>query len=270
MTRTADNLLSRALITASIVVIAAAGLALHNASQTSAAAGAGAPAAGPSPTVLWQAGSPGLDNWVSARDGQCGGPVAAGTRFTFSLAQQGTNCIRNQVQPIDSSGDSFRLTDGHQYTWTFHYIDGGPGGGPGMGYDADARSLIFQVHPYGGGNPCVGLAFFNGGTIGSPQQWLLTNCSGNVWNGAYAPGEEDDWKLVMLVSQKADGNLKLYRNGTLVANASGPTYSNKHGGKGDPWWNFGPYKWRWQLAGGGNSTTNHVNATIDNMTLTTP
>ena len=31
---------------------------------------------------------------------------------------------------------------------------------------------------------------------------------------------------------------------------------------------FGPYKWRWQLPGGGGSAMTEVNATIDGMTLT--
>ena len=230
-----------------------------------------APTATPAPTgnIVWQAGNAALGHWVTSNTYQCGNPVNNGTSFTFNLQQNGTNCGRNQASPTDASGNLFRLQDGRQYTWTFHYIDGTPSGtAPGMGYDRDARSLIFQVHPYGGGGPCVGLAFYNGGVVGQAQQWLLTSCSGNVWSGSYTPGEQDDWKIVMVPSQTASGILKLYRNGTLVANINGANYNNTGGGTGNPWWNFGPYKWRWELPSGGGSSLTQVNATINNMTLT--
>ena len=220
--------------------------------------------------ILWQAGTAGKDGWRNASDGQCGSPAIDGDRFEFTLAQSGSNCLRNQAQPTDSTGDDFRLTDGQQYTWTFHYSDGIAGSTGGMGYDRDARSSIFQIHPYRGGDACVGLDFYNGGVVGGPQQWLLTSCSGNVWSGSYKPGEEDDWKIVVLVSQGPNGHVTLYRNGEQVADATGPTYKNSGLATGGPWWNFGPYKWRWQLPSAGGSTTNRVNATFTGMTLTAP
>jgi Concanavalin A-like lectin/glucanases superfamily len=227
-----------------------------------------APAPAPAGTVVWKAGDPSLGKWAVSNTYQCGTPVNTGSSFTFNLVQNGTNCGRNQASPNDSSGMS-RLTDGQTYTWTFHYIDGKPdGSAPGMGYDVDARSLIWQIHPYAGGNPCVGLDFDNGGVVGQPQQWSIGNCSGNVWRGSYKPGEQDDWKIVILISQTASGHLQLYRNGVKVADAFGATYSNANGGTGNPWWNFGPYKWRWELPGGGGSNMTQVNATIDNMVLT--
>ena len=220
-------------------------------------------------SVIWKAGDANLGHWSVANTYQCGAPVAAGTSFTFALAQSGTTCARNQAQPTDSAGNASRLADGAQYTLSFHYVDGTPtGAAPGMGFDADARSLIFQIHPFTGGNPCVGLGFWNGGVVGAPQQWQLTNCNGGVWSGNYTPGEQDDWKIVMIISQTSTGHLWLYRNGTLVADVAGATYSNLNGGSGDPWWNFGPYKWRWEQANGGGSTLTLVNATMNDVTLT--
>lgn len=220
--------------------------------------------------VVWQAGLPGFDGWTNARDGQCGAPIQGGTTFSFVLRQKGKDCYRNQVQPTDASGGLSRLVDGRTYTWRFRYRDGDGANARGMGPDDDARSLIFQIHPYGGGNPCVGLAFFNGGVVGQPQQWLLTNCSGNVWSGPYTPGEAVDWRISVAISETASGNIMLYRNGALVANIPGPTYSNDGGGHGDPWWNFGPYKWRWELPDGGGSTMTEVHMSVDGMKLTSP
>jgi hypothetical protein len=219
--------------------------------------------------IVWQAGKQGLHAWENARDGQCGSPVEDGTKFIFTLTMNGKSCYRNQVQPLDTSGNLSRLSDGQQYTWTFRYIDGTPKGDQGMGYDSDARSLIFQIHPYAGGDPCAVLAFNNSDSDGR-QQWILRNCDGIVWSGSYKPGERDDWKIVILVSQTDSGYISLYRNGSLVAKAPGATYTNAHGGTGDPWWNFGPYKWRWELPNAGGSGMTRVNATIDDMTMTSP
>ena len=219
--------------------------------------------------TIWKAGDPTLGKWVTSTTYQCGTPQDSGTSFTFKLVKNGTSCGRNQASPTTSSGTLSRLTDGKTYTWTFHYIDGTPSGAqPGMGYDRDARSLIWQIHPYDGGNPCTSLNFDNGGTVGAPQQWYISDCNGIVWRGSYTPGEQDDWKIVAVISQTSSGRIQLYRNGSLVANASGPTYTNAQGGSGDPWWNFGPYKWRWELSGGGGSDLTQVNATINDMVVT--
>jgi hypothetical protein len=220
-------------------------------------------------TTVWKAGDPVLGKWVTSNTYQCGTPQNSGTTFTFNLVKNGTSCGRDQASPTDSSGSLSRLTDGKTYTWSFHYIDGTPSGsGPGMGYDVDARSLIWQIHPYSGGNPCSSLNFDNGGVVGAPQKWYISNCSGIAWRGSYTPGEQDDWKIVVLISQTSSGRIQLYRNGSLVANVTGPTYTNSGGGSGNPWWNFGPYKWRWELAGGGGSDLSQVNATIENMVVT--
>jgi hypothetical protein len=218
--------------------------------------------------VIWQAGNAALGHWTAATTYQCGMPVQNGASFSFNLKRNGTQCGRNQAFPVDSSGSAIRLTDGAQYTWTFDYVDGTPSGaGPGMGYDRDARSLIFQVHPYAGGNPCASLNFFNGATIGGTQQWELMNCSGTVWRGSYTPGEHDSWKISMIISQTSAGHIWLYRNGVKVADVPGATYNNSGGGQGGPWFNFGPYKWQWESSSTASSTT-QVNATINNMTLT--
>ncbi len=86
-----------------------------------------------------------------------------------------------------------------------------------------------------------------------------------MWTGTYTPGETDSFKIVARISEGSTGLTQLYRNGSLVASVSGANY---HNSSGNPWWNFGPYKWRWELSGGGGSTMTKINATINNMTLT--
>ncbi|GAC1607118.1 MAG: hypothetical protein NVS3B3_09270 [Aquirhabdus sp.] len=229
----------------------------------------------PSPfgKVLWVAGGDvNLGRWINANTFQCGSPVQDGASFTFSLryAADGS-CGRNQAQPIDPvTNDVLRLQVDHQATFSFHYIDGKPdGSGPGMGYDKDARSLVWQMHPYGGGGPqCgIGLLLSNGGQIGGAQVWQINNCNGVIWTGDYTPGEVDDWIIVVGVSPTSKGYLQLYRNGTQVASASGATFG---GGNGDPWFNFGPYKWRWDSDTSPIccSSMVEVNATIQNMRVT--
>lgn len=220
-------------------------------------------------SVVWQAGNAQLGRWAKSNTYQCGSPAVSGATFNFTLSRSGTSCGRNQASPMDANGNNSRLTDGRQYTWSFRYVDGTSAGSrPGMGYDRDARSSIFQVHAYGGGNACTGLGFYNGGVVGAAQKWYLSTCSGYVWSGSYTAGEKDDWTIVMVPSQSSSGNVKLYRNGALVANVNGANYSNSGGGNGGPWWNFGPYKWRWELANGGGSSMTQINASIQNMTLT--
>lgn len=227
-------------------------------------------------TVLWKLGDPTLGQYVlpQASDGQCGTQSISGATVSFLMSENGTACYRDQINP-EVNGNNQILTDGQQYTWTFHYIDGSASdAAPGMGYDQDARSLLWQIHAYNGSNVCTALGFDNGGTIGAPQQWNFANsCTGLInWRGTYTPGEQDDWEIQALISSTSAGWVKLYRNGTLVYSGTGPNYS---GGTGGPWWNFGPYKWRWELQSGigdlGNVTTmSTVGATFSNMVLTTP
>jgi hypothetical protein len=223
--------------------------------------------------VVWKAGDPTLGRWIVANTYQCGTPVQTGSSFTFALARNGKSCGRNQLLPVDAAGDVFRLQDGQTYTWTFHYIDGTPSGsGPGMGSDAEAQSLIWQLHPYAGNGRTPSLGF--GNASNGAQEWVLL---GNtlwgkstnpdyVWTGTYTPGESDDWKLTVTVSNKGAGSFALWRNGTQVYTVSGVnTYDPAS--NPDPWWNFGPYKWRWELDGGGGSNMTAVNCTITDMTL---
>lgn len=166
-----------------------------------------------------------------------------------------------------SNGNNFRLTDGRTYTWTFHYIDGKPtGSGPGMGTDRDARSLIWQMHDYGASGASASLGFANDSSGKQIWDFSLGGTPLYVWTGSYTQGETDDFKIVVKVSSTSNGTEQLYRNGQLVMNVSGPNYSAGT----NPWWNFGPYKWRWGLPNAGGSTTSRVNATISGMTLTTP
>ncbi|MGZ3575283.1 MAG: hypothetical protein ACXVA3_08385 [Vulcanimicrobiaceae bacterium] len=215
-------------------------------------------------TVVWKAGDPNLGQRITANTYQCGNPVDNGTQFTFNLVKSGTSCGRNQANPTDSSGNMVRLADGKTYTWTFQYVDGKPdGSAPGMGYDTDARAILWQINPYGQpGNHCTDLHFSNGGTIGTAQIWNLSHCNGIVWTGSYKPGEVDNFKIVVTISQTSSGHLTLYRNGTQVASVAGPAYS---GGSGYPWWNFGPYKYTWEAVNTGMAV---VNATFNNMVLT--
>ena len=162
-----------------------------------------------------------------------------------------------------------RLTDGATYAWEFDYIDGTSADTPpGMGPDVEAQSLIWQIHGYNEPDtPCTGLQFVNGDGLGAggPQNWMLSNCAGIVWTGPYAPGEKDHFRIVALVSSGSSGSIEFYRNGTLEGTFPGANY---HNSQGDPWWNFGPYKWRWELPEAGGSNMTEVNATMNNMVFT--
>ncbi len=240
-----------------------------------------APTASPSGTVLWKAGDPTLGKWIVANTYQCGTPVNNGTTFTFNLALSGQNCGRNMANPTTSSGGLETLTDGATYTWSFHYVDGkADGTGPGMGRDSgtDPEALIWQIHGLNENDtPCTSLNFLNGsyysGSLGSGQQWALMTCAGPVWFGKYTPGESDDFKIVATIanadiSSETYGETKLYRNGVLVADAKGPNYHHSTSSPAQSWWNFGPYKWRWELANGGGSSMSQVNATFENFVFT--
>jgi hypothetical protein len=236
------------------------------------AVGTAAPLTTPVPasgSVVWQAGDGTLGRWTDATTYQCGSPVQSGSQFSFVLKQSGTSCGRNQVQPLAANGTLSTLAQGGTYTWKFNYVDGSPdGAGPGMGGDTEAQSLIWQIHGTGQtGTPCTELAF--GNAESGAQVWELTTCAHGLgspyWTGSYKAGERDTWQVTALVSDSSNGYVKLYRNGVLVADAPGANYAGVA-----PWWNFGPYKWRWELSGGGGSDMKTVGATISGMVLTKP
>lgn len=210
--------------------------------------------------------------WAVANTYQCGSPVQNGTKFYFDLKINGTSCGRNQLVPEASSGDVIRLAEGQTYTWTFRYIDGNQSDQPpGMGLDTgpDPESNVWQIHGYDEmDSPCTGLSFVNGAYYpGQPdgQEWTLSTCNGNVWFGPYTPQEKDNWKVVATISKdNALGETKLYRNGVLQVDDHGANY---HNSTGDPWWNYGIYKWRWEQPGGGGSNMTEVQMTVNNMTL---
>jgi len=223
-------------------------------------------------TLVWQAGNTTKGRWIVANTYQCGTPVVSGSRFTFVLTRDGTSCGRNQANPTTDSGGLVRLDDGQTYVWTFGFVDGAEsGGGAGMGPDPgpNPEALIWQIHGYREfDTPCTSLNFVNGAYYPGQapgQEWAFMTCKGAVWFGRYVPGEHDDWKIVATISGSASGETKLYRNGVLVVDDRGANY---HHSVGDPWWNFGPYKWRWELPDGGGSRLTRVTAIIDKMTLT--
>jgi hypothetical protein len=235
------------------------------------------PPASSQDSVAWKAGDSVLGRWTVANTYQCGTPVANGTSFTFNLtyAPDGS-CGRNQMLPMGTNGEIFQLQEGRTYTWTFHYIDGKPdGSGPGMGDSGVPDSLIWQVHPYSGPSGTLGvrLNFIDGRDgVSKPQMWgfYAPQSEGTLlwWTGSYTPGEQDDFKIVLApLSSTSTGVTKLYRNGVLQFTKSGANYVSPSTTGGQPWWNFGPYKWRWELANAGGSSTTEVNATITDMTL---
>lgn len=230
------------------------------------------PSPTPTPDVLWQAGTAGKDSWVKAQTHQCGTPVASGTSFTFNLKYTETDCDqtppgRNQANP-DTGGGWMLLPLGKQYTWTFHYIDGTTSdAAPGMGSDSYAPSLIFQIHGNssgGCGNPTVNLGFMNNSS--GQQEWYfeIVQFDGHpLWTGTYTPQETDDWKIVVNLAESGGGSTSLYRNGSLVYSGS----SQSTACSTVTFWNFGPYKWPWESRSTGMT---EINATINDMTLTTP
>jgi hypothetical protein len=139
-----------------------------------------------------------------------------------------------------------------------------------MGYDQDARSLIFQIRQVSGGG-CTALGMDNGGVIGNPQQWFITNCAnltGNLlWRGNFVAGETDDWEIVIHVACDSTGTIALYRNGVQQTLAEDGNGANVLCGNRS-WISIGPYKWRWQ--DGGFSSLNFVQATFNNLKVTTP
>lgn len=222
--------------------------------------------------VVWQAGSPTLGKWEVANTYQCGEPILTGSSFYFDLKQDGTKCGRNQMLPLTSSGATFQLTPGRTYTWTFDYIDGNPHA-PGMGNDTgEAQSVVWQIH----GNdepdtPCTQLGFGNSPAnsgSGQPQQWLMDDCASSLsnpfWVGVYTPQETDHFIIQAKIASDSTGTLQAWRNGVQIASRKGANFKES---TGNPWWNFGVYKWRWELANGGGSKMTEVQDTVNNMTL---
>ncbi|MGB6984904.1 MAG: LamG-like jellyroll fold domain-containing protein [Candidatus Aquilonibacter sp.] len=260
-----------------------------------------APTASPSGTVVWEAGSATLGKWEAANTYQCGSPSVSATTTSFTLSQGsapgGGHCGRNQLQPLNASGGLSQLTPGQSYTWTFQYDDSAASGsGQGMGLDChagakcgngvttgcpgtscvgDARSSVWQIHGDGETNsPCTELGFANGSNgASSPQVWAFYDCgtgssSQIEWTGSYTAGETDNWKITVVVSDGNTGSVQLYRNGTLVYSKSSiSTYTDSP--SGNPWWDYGIYKWIWENAPN-DSSLSIVNFTIKNMEVTTP
>ena len=232
-----------------------------------------APTASPSGATVWQAGVHSYS--VRSGSGQCGTPTVSGAVYAMTLVQSGTTCYRNQTMPA-ASGQTAYLTSGSTYQWTFIYRDTPYGMGP----DSDARALIWQIHPNTCScTPCTTLNFINGPNgVSSPQYWGVYNCvhgSANtiVYSTPYVQGASVVWKFVVKISDPqgtANGAETVWKDGVQVYSATNiVTMCCATSTSPFPqWWNFGPYKWRWESAGGGGSTLIKVGATIDSMTLT--
>lgn len=224
--------------------------------------------------IVWQAGDPILGKWMTANTYQCGNPVLTGASFYFDLKQDGQNCGRNQMLPLTASSNLFQLTPGRVYTWTFAYVDGNAADqAPGMGDDpGEAQSVVWQIHGTNESDtPCTQLGFGNTPTYssnGQPQQWLMDDCGSSLsnpfWVGPYTPQETDTFVIQALIASDSSGWTKLWRNGALVASRTGANFKESTGG---PWWNFGVYKWRWELPNGGGSLMTEVQDTLNGVTL---
>jgi hypothetical protein len=186
--------------------------------------------------------------------------------------------MANPVGGNSACSSAWCLTPGKTYTWTFHYTDGTPSdGAPGMGEDSgNAESGIWQMHDYGGGGTCtngsLALSFVNNPYPGGPQVWAVETAGSFVpipgSGGAYTPQEQDDWKIVVTVSNGADGytpSETFYRNGVQVFHSNSANFGGDCANY--PFWDFGIYKWTWELSGAEGSTMTQVNATMDDMTL---
>ena len=143
-----------------------------------------------------------------------------------------------------------------------------------MGDDhGEAQSVVWQIHgDTESGTPCTQLGFGNTPTnsgSGQPQQWLIDDCGSSLsfpfWTGVYTPQETDHFVIQALIADDSSGWTKLYRNGSLVASSTGANFHPNTGGS--PWWNFGVYKWRWELSGGGGSLMTEVQDAVNGMTL---
>lgn len=230
------------------------------------------------PGTVWSAN--GGKYAVVSGSGQCGSPTVSGGTFSFALSQSSGSCYRNQAQPTYGGYSSAYLTEGATYQWSFTYRDSDANGAaPGMGPDADARSLVWQVHPNTCScTPCTTLNFVNGPNgVSSPEYWGFYDCasgSTNVlkWSAPYVAGQTVNWKIEVTISKPqgtANGSDRVWMNGTLVYSADNVVTNccATNTSPSSAWWNFGPYKWIWANATNA-STMTKVNATFDNMTLT--
>jgi hypothetical protein len=197
--------------------------------------------------------------------------------YYFDLKQNGTQCMRNQNLPLLPNNSTLPLVDQGHYWFSFDYYDSGPNGSsPGMGNDTgEAQRIFWQIHGLGECcTPLTQLGFGNtppNSSTGQPQEWVMSGCgtqhslSSPFWTASYTPGEIDHFDIEVLVSETASGYINLYRNHKLVAACTGPTYQDSP--SGSPFWNVGPYVWRWSLPGEGGSLMTEVQMLMDGLTV---
>ena len=229
-------------------------------------------------TLKWKLGD--LYVLPDAGDGQCGTPlffvvggVVSAVGFTLTKGTNGSGaCTRNQLNPLAGSTTTLYFTPGNTYEWDFTTITN-------MRVDPIAYDdrLVWQLHqgaPISTGSGCAlsPITALHITTLpnttgsGTTQYWnFVYNTNGIGVKLTYTEGGTDTWKVQALISNGADGYhgfTKVWRNGNLKLNYSGPNYST---GCHIPWSNFGPYEWMMADTNYQGPTT--VNISFDSMNI---
>ena len=123
----------------------------------------------------------------------------------------------------------------------------------------NAEELIFQLHGNGDGDRSPSLALYIDGdewywyNRWQPDRNAVNSVAGEkeLWRAQYEKGQWVDWVIHAIWSYNDDGYLEIYKNGTSVAQYSGPNCYNDSLGIRGP--QTGVYKWPW-LTGPTNVT----------------
>ncbi|MGA8099709.1 MAG: hypothetical protein WB810_13730 [Candidatus Cybelea sp.] len=188
-------------------------------------------------SYLWQIG----DNYKRATEGDCGElSFPSKTSAYFKVSQDGGACIRDQLNPLTPSGKTMQFTPGQVYEFDFKTITH-------MGVDKMpyAVRLVWQIHQYDAGqggcalSPITGLYIETSGS--GVQTWRMMNNEHQA-SIHYVEGGVDTWKVQAKIANNSSGWTKMYHDGELVLNETGPNYPANCQA---PFANFGPYEWQW-------------------------
>jgi hypothetical protein len=289
------------------------------------------PAATPTPqpssspgTVLWKTGDGTLGAYTlpAVADGQCSGvaPTVSGANASFTVLRNtnapytynGTNfasgastCWRNQMNPMNASGQVYEFKLGLPQKFTFQTVVNLNGNvlyeGVGNGIAIDIPAIVWQSHaesgaaPYDNGQPCAMLviqntyaAYVNGdnnyGVIPDPGGgqaiWNFHSCAagesdftGPAYNSPdiIQQGQVDTWEIDITPEMlgTAGSSIKVIRNGAVVYNTTSPICDNT-GLPNQCWWNYGAYMFHWKDSAEPPGWNNAgVNVQVNNMTLQT-